>query len=284
MTNKYYKCYNADTLIEINPAEKIIEHIKKIDTLIRHLLKIQKDIVPSYIDAFRMRLAGEVNNYSIDYKLMKLDEIQDDLEYLKVDDQLTSLVIRFMSKKLAIEENSKIVSEISKFTSLNWAKSFECLSYCRVKAFTDILGKDEGLNLYTKVIKSYITERNKKSKIDETQTVKSRNERAAKRWCKEGITDFTFTFIDDDQVIYRFDRCVTHEALKDYNDPDIAYAASCYIADIEEWNQGDVIHLRRTQTLHHGDFCDELYYDTRVHKKPPKQPTLEFTKSIGKKK
>ncbi|NPE08965.1 MAG: hypothetical protein GNW80_11845 [Asgard group archaeon] len=72
------------------------------------------------------------------------------------------------------------------------------------------------------------------------------------------------------------------EALKHHNDPDIAYIASCYIGDIAEWNEGEYIHLRRTQTLHHAVFCDELYWDTRVHDNPV-QPSLEFTKNIGKK-
>ncbi len=82
-------------------------------------------------------------------------------------------------------------------------------------------------------------------------------------------------------VLYRFDNCLTHEALRDLNDPDIAYLASCYVGDAEEFNTGRTRYLRRTQTLHHGDFCDELYWDVDFHT-DPEQPSLEFTRMLGK--
>jgi len=39
--------------------------------------------------------------------------------------------------------------------------------------------------------------------------------------------------------------------------------------------------MRRTQTLHHGDFCDDLYWNNVVHPNA-EQPSLEFTKKLGK--
>jgi len=80
-----------------------------------------------------------------------------------------------------------------------------------------------------------------------------------------GLADFVVAAFDDDKILYRFDRCLTPEALKDFGDPDFAYLCSCYIGDAEGFNAGKTIHLRRTQTLHHGDFCDELYWDSHVH-------------------
>jgi hypothetical protein len=283
MEEKYYKCYNAESVVEFNPVERMKSHIKRTDSIITYLKEIRKEILSSYIEAFSKRLASEIKKYNIDSSSL-IDDIKNELKYLNTDEKLTKLVIRFMGKKMEIPDGSKIESKISKFKILNWTKAFEGLSYFRVKAFADILGKEEGIKLYTKLLGLYVKELNESKKINEKHTVKSRNEGAVKYWCKEGIADFTFTFIDDNQVLYRFDKCVTHEALKDFNDPDIAYIASCFMGDIKEWNEGDVIHLRRTQTLHHGDFCDELYYDSRVHKKPPEQPTLDYARSIGKKK
>ncbi|NHK32607.1 MAG: hypothetical protein FK730_14735 [Asgard group archaeon] len=283
MEEKYYKCYNAESVVEFNPVERMKNHVKRTDSIITHLKEIRKEILTNYIEAFCKRLMNEVNDYNVDSNTM-ITEIKNELKYLKTNEKLTKLVIRFMAKKMDITDGSKIESKEAKFKILNWTKAFEGLSYFRVKSFTDILGKEKGIELYTELLRLYVKELNENKKINEKHTVKSRNDGAVKYWCKEGIADFTFTFIDDNQVLYRFDKCVTHEALKDYNDPDVAYIASCYMGDIKEWNEGDIIHLSRTQTLHHGDFCDELYYDTRLHKKPPKQPTLEFTRSIGKKK
>jgi hypothetical protein len=283
MKEKYYKCYNAESIVEFDPVERMKNHIKRTDSIITNLKKIRKDILANYIEAFSKRLIVEIKEYNIDSSSL-ITEIKNELRFVKTDEKLTKLVIRYMAKEMEIPDSSKIESKEAKFKILSWTKAFERLSYFRVKAFTDILGKEKGIELYTELLGLYVKEMKENSKINEKHTVKSRNEGAVKRWCEEGIADFTFTFIDDNQVLYRFDKCITHEALKDLNDPDIAYIASCYMGDIKEWNEGDIIHLKRTQTLHHGDFCDELYYDTRVHKKPPKQPTLEFSKSIGKKK
>ncbi|UCG00790.1 MAG: hypothetical protein JSW11_14365 [Candidatus Heimdallarchaeota archaeon] len=87
---------------------------------------------------------------------------------------------------------------------------------------------------------------------------------------------------DDYIILYRIDKCGVHETLKDFADPDDAYLCSCYIGDTEDYNRGEIIHLRRTQTLHHGDFCDELYWNNELYK-DVKQPSLAFTKSLGEK-
>lgn len=268
--------------MEFNPADRIKEQIERTDSIIRYLMELQRDVAPDYVEALIRRLLSEVKGYTVDTKSFSLKPFDKELSYLKQDELLTNLIIRYMAKNLALPEKSKIKSETAKFTNLNRAKAMEGLSYFRVKAFADILGKEEGIKLYSRILGFIVKEMNSTMKVNEDVTVKSRSGNAVKRWCKEGVGDFTFTFIDVDQILYRFDKCVTHEALKDYNDPDIAYIASCFIGDIDEFNEGNLIHLRRTQTLHHGNFCDELYWDTRVHTNPPVQPTLEFTKKLEK--
>lgn len=54
------------------------------------------------------------------------------------------------------------------------------------------------------------------------------------------------------EVLYRFDECGVHEALKEFSDLNISHLASCYIGDAEDFNEGKIVYLRRTQTLHHG--------------------------------
>ena len=266
--------------MEFNPADKIKDAIKKTDDIIKYIVKLHNGIAPDYGEALIKRLFVEVNDYNIDTKSFNLKTIEKELTHLKQGELLTNLIIRFMAKNFAMPRNSKIKSETAEFTNIIRAKAMEGLNYFRVKAFEDVLGKEEGIKLYSKILGLIVKEMKKTQKINEKDTVRSRNERAVKRWCEEGVGDFTFILYDDNKVIYRFDTCVTHEALKHHNDPDIAYIASCYIGDIDEWNEGEYIYLRRTQTLHHGDFCDELYWDTRVHDNP-EQPSLEFIKKIG---
>jgi hypothetical protein len=104
-----------------------------------------------------------------------------------------------------------------------------------------------------------------------------RSDRAIKRWTETGLGNFTRVIFDNHKILYKFDKCMTPEVLKELNDPEFAYLCSCYVGDAPDFNFGNQF-LRRTQTLHHGSFCDELYWDPRVHD-DPEQPPLEFTKN-----
>lgn len=283
MEEKYYKCYNTDAIVELNPADKIRDAIKRTDDIIKYIVELRNGIAPDYVEALIKRLLKEVNGYTVDTKSVSLKKIEKDLTQLKQGDLLTNLVIRYMAMKLAIPKDTKIQSKKAEFTNINRAMAMEGMNYYRVKAFEDILGKEEGIKLYSDILKLIVKEMKSKEEINEKDSVKSRSERAVNWWCKTGVGDFTFKIYDDNKIIYRFDKCVTHEALKHHNDPDIAYVASCFLGDIDEWNEGEYIHLRRTQTLHHADFCDELYWDTRVHDNP-EQPSLEYTREIGEEK
>ncbi len=281
MGSKYYKCYNGNTIIKIKLKEKLLEYITQTDNVIKFLKQIKPELHEKYVNAFTKRLSDVVKDYQIHQKSVNIKALVSETTYLKTNEKLAELVIQFILKHLSLPEQYRIEQEEIELTSMNRVFALERLSYYRVKAFEDVLGKEDGIKLYTEVLIFVIREMKKGMKSNPKRTIKSANKGAIEYWCEEGVGDFAFAFLDDDQCVYRFDTCVTHEALKDLNDPDIAYYASCYIGDIEEWNKGKTIYMRRIQTLHHAEFCDELYWDSRVHKEPPKQPTLEFTKNIA---
>ncbi|MHA1187366.1 MAG: L-2-amino-thiazoline-4-carboxylic acid hydrolase [Candidatus Heimdallarchaeota archaeon] len=281
MGSKYHKCYNENTIIKIKLKEKTLEFVTQTDNILKFLKQIKPEIHEKYVTAFTKRLNDIVEEYQISKESINIKALVSETSYLKDNEKLAELVIRFVFKHLSLPERYKIDKEEIELRSIDRVLALERLSYYRVKAFEDVLGKEEGIKLYTEVVILVVKEMKQKMKSNPKTTIKSANKGAIEYWCEEGIADFTFEILDDGQCIYRFDTCVTHEALKDLNDPDIAYYASCYIGDIEEWNKGKTICMRRTQTLHHADFCDELYWDSRVHKEPPKQPSLEFTKNIA---
>ncbi|MFX1253296.1 MAG: L-2-amino-thiazoline-4-carboxylic acid hydrolase [Promethearchaeota archaeon] len=281
MEIKTYNCYNGDIKIEINPKELIEKIFDRTELILKYLDEFKPNLTKDYLTALKKRLSDALNDFTANSDLFDLKTIGKNLEYLNKFQDLQELIIQFAWKYLALPTNYVPKLENVEVTSLNRAKADERLSYYQVKAFVDILGKDEGVQLYTRILSRVVREMTSKRKSNPDPSILKNREGAIKWWCKEGIADFTVAFDDDYKTLFRFDRCVTHEALKDLNDPDIAYICSCYIGDIEEYNVGKVIHLRRTQTLHHGDFCDELWWDTRVHDNP-KLPALEFTRKLGK--
>ena len=127
-----------------------------------------------------------------------------------------------------------------------------------------------------------IEEASKKKPPQSDLTITKFQKNVTKSWCDYGMADFTSCVLDENMIVFRFDSCFAHDVLKDFNDPDIAYYASCYGADLPAFNEGRFLKLRRTQTLHHDDFCDELYWDARVHDNP-KHPSIDFISNMGKK-
>ncbi|NHJ05428.1 MAG: hypothetical protein EAX90_11425 [Candidatus Heimdallarchaeota archaeon] len=157
--------------------------------------------------------------------------------------------------------------------------AFRRISYHSVKAFAELLGKEEGIKLYTKIITRMIEDASKRNPQKSDISTSDYCKRAIKSWCDYGMADFSYIELDEHKTIFRFDSCFAHEVLKDFNDPDIAYYASCYVADLPAFNEGKIIKLRRTQTLHHSDFCDELYWDSRYHDNP-EHPTKDFLEKM----
>jgi hypothetical protein len=276
-----YKCFNIKAKGKINLIEFIKTEITKVNSIFNHLSKLKPEIMNEYLSSFKERMNEVVGNYQIDFTSFNIDKT---LTHINEDSDLQTVIIHFICNNLELT-NFPTQNETEIFY-YNQSKASYRLSYHRVKTLEDLLGKEEAILLYQDVVTHSILEKKKKSKEelpnDAREVSQTRNESRKKyieMSCKRGIGDFTLAIFDDYKEIYRFDRCVAHEVLKDFNDPDIAFLSSCYRHENPEWNKGEIIHIKRTQTLHHGKFCDELYFNNEIHPKT-KPPSLEFTEKL----
>ncbi|MFX0067166.1 MAG: L-2-amino-thiazoline-4-carboxylic acid hydrolase [Candidatus Hermodarchaeota archaeon] len=285
-----YKVYNPNAIVEINLSDEIKRAFTRTDQIINLIGEINPEITKKYLSAVKKRLTEIVKDFSMDTSAFDLNEMNNDLKNLKNHLDLQILILQFLSKQLDLPKDFQLGSEKIEVLSLNYIKSFRRLSYYYVKAFADVLGNEQGTQLWKKVVALQLKdarikyEKARQEKIEqdkEDPTTLEMGEQQIKAWTKIGLGNFTVAIFDDNKILYRFDSCLTHEALKDLNDPDFAYLCSCYQSDVEGYNYKNP-YLRRTQTLHHGDFCDELYWDPRVYN-DPEQPSLEFTRKLGEK-
>ena len=282
MQTESYKCFNIKAKGKINLTGFIKEEIEEASSIFNFLGILKPEIMSEYLSSFKERMNEVVGNYQINFTSLHVDDIVQNLAYIYGDLDLQSLIIRFICKNLEIT-NFPNQSEVD-LLYYNQSKARFKISYHRVKTLEDLMGKEEATQLYKEVVTHSILEMKKKSKkelpIDPREV--TRNE-SRKNYIelsrKRGFGDFTIGIFDDYKEIYRFDRCVVHEVLKNFNDPDIAYLSSCYRHENPEWNKGEIIHLRRTQTLHHSEFCDELYWNNEIHPNT-EQPSLEFTEKL----
>ncbi len=289
-----YNVFNPNTVVELDLGESIQQALTLNDRIIGYVGDIKPDISTEYVSALKKRLAQAAQDFDIDAAPFGLDEMSQDLKVLKEHPDLQSLTLRFVGKQLDLPGDFQPGSESIQVTSLNRVRSFERLSYHRVKACADVLGDEQGIRLWKAVIARLLqdnrleAEKARQERLAQGQeepaisTIVEHSERAVEYWTEIGLADFAVAVLDEHRALYRFDSCLTPEALKDFEDPDFAYLCSCYIGDAQGFNAARTIHLRRTQTLHHGDFCDELYWDSRVYTEPPEQPSLEFTQNLGR--
>jgi len=280
-----HSAFNPEKKIMTDPQEIIEAGFEWTDTILRHLDEFRPDDTSRFAIVLKDRLQDAVNSFKVEPLVFDTEDMSQDLSYLGNHPDLRELIVRFVFKQLDLPAGYTPGSGEVEVSSLNDARAWRRLSYHRVKALVDLLGREEGVPLYKEIVaRKLVADRVERERSEEGEEEVSSVEqigRAVKAWTDYGLADFTVAVLDDHMVLYRFDSCLTHEALKDLEDPDIAYLASCYVGDAEEFNAGRARRLRRTQTLHHGDFCDELYWDADFHT-DPEQPSLEFTRNLGK--
>ncbi|MHA1480089.1 MAG: hypothetical protein ACTSQZ_01525 [Candidatus Thorarchaeota archaeon] len=288
MDVKSYKVCNPKAIMKLNIYERLLEALVATDAILRYVEGLKPKIVDDYISKLEKRLGHELKDYSIHIEIPSENLAK--LIHLNQYPELLKLVVNYVSKELGLNSEHPPESDGIEVHSLNHVKALERLSYHTAKSFADLLGDEEAIPFWKQIVAKKLEEQRvdyekreleREERGDSIPTMSEGREGAIKRWTEMGLADFTVAMLDDNNVLYRFDKCLTHEALKDLDDRDWAYLCSCYTGDAPEYNSFGRQYMRRTQTLHHGNFCDELYWMKDIHT-DPKQPTLEFTENLGK--
>ncbi|MHA1961425.1 MAG: hypothetical protein ACW99U_14480 [Candidatus Thorarchaeota archaeon] len=284
-----HSAWNPDAPMKFKVAERLNEAFSRTDSAIGHLCEIRPQIASKYIEALERRLRGAIKHYTIDPNSRHIEDIVKKLTHLKKYPELSELVFHFVCNRLKLDEHALSNEEIE-VSSYSHAMAHERLNYHIGKSLADLLGDESAIAIWKQMVglrlRDQKVEFEERMKEREGKGEKHPNARegiaqAVARWTETGLGDFTIATIDDHKVLCRFDKCVTHEVLRGLDDPDWAYLTSCYIGDAPEFNSFGTRLLRRTQTLHHGAFCDELYWDIEFYT-DPEQPSLEYTRKLGK--
>ena len=278
--------FNAEAKSKINLTEFLKSNFEQTDSVIKYFNKLKPNKLGKYLKGFQKRLNDEIKDFQCDIELFNSETIEQNLTILNKYPELEKTISNFMCKLLELPEGLNTTEKEIEIRYFNVRKASSHLSYYRVKAIEDIFGKEEAIKLYKEIVKYLIKEQKEQNppEIPEDPRKVTRidsRERIMKQYRELGVGDFTIVIYNDYKEFYKFDRCVVHEVLKNLNDPDIAYLSSCYSRDHPSNNEGYTVHMRRTQTLHHGDFCDELYWNNVVYPNA-EQPSLKFAKKLGK--
>lgn len=281
MKIKNHKCYNEKAETELEPIVWIKGQLGSMNSVLKYLTEFKPEFVEDYIQHLTKRIETTIDSIEKKDGYYDFPAIEDKFEFLDKYPKLRKLTHEFLLAHVNPMRKSPTDSEKYLAYGYNHSMAFRRISYHRVKSFAELLGKEEGIKLYTKILTRMIEVASKKNPPKSEMTNTKYCERVIKNWCEYGMADFTSCVLDEHMTVFRFDSCFAHEVLKDFNDPDIAYYASCYGADLPAFNEGRIICVKRTQTLHHEDFCDELYWDSRVHNNP-EMPSNDFLRKMVK--
>jgi hypothetical protein len=286
MKSGSYKCYSTSKKGPIDPMVHFTARLGRVDSI----LKFFKEMNPSELNVFISKLKANfqeaVGHYKFNTNSFDWEQIRENLSLIQNFPELEKVVFLFICKTLQLPKDYLPNMGEIELLFYDRMKVGEHVSYYCVKTFVDIYGREEGTEIYKQIVPKLLREMKEKSKQEQPEnpkevTIHDMHKRNLEGWCNSGLADFSYHIFDDYKVLYRFDKCLIPEVLKEFNDPDLAYLASCYIGDNPEWKKGRIIHMRRTQTLQHADFCDELYWNNSIHPNV-EQPPLEFTENIGK--
>ncbi|MCG3227592.1 MAG: hypothetical protein H7645_11800 [Candidatus Heimdallarchaeota archaeon] len=281
-----YNFYNQEAESEIKLDEFIKKCFEKTDSVIKYFKELKANKLDEYLSTFQNRLKSELEEFQYNINLFNLDEIEKNLNILNNYPKIKETILNFICKKLDLPKDLDTIDKKINLLYFNIRKAEGHLSYCRVKAIEDLLGKEECSQIYKQIVEFLINEIKEQESRDQPEDPKKVTRIDSRKFVldqykKLGVGNFTLGIYDDYKEIYRFDKCIVHEVLKDFNDPDVAYLSSCYLRDSPSNNEGYIIYMRKTQTLHHYEFCDEFYWNNYVHL-DAEQPSLEFTRSMGK--
>ncbi|NHJ49332.1 MAG: hypothetical protein FK733_16200 [Asgard group archaeon] len=277
-----YNNYDPNWENTVKPIDIIKSNFGYMNEALKALKEIKPELTIGYIEAVKKRLLKDIKDYNFDTTIFDITELLHIFPILLKETNLLELIITFTVKYLRLTEDYTSDKESVKRLQLQIAQAQDVFSFHRTKAFVDLLGRDEGINLWKQLVDVFIEDR--LNRPDSRKgTMKDFTEEMRAACSKTGGSDCIFVVFDNYRFLQKIDRCICHEGTKDLNDPEIAYLSYCYTDDVTDRRTKGVrrFRRRRSQTLYFKDFCDEFFWDDEKYPDAD-QPSLEFMKKLGK--
>ena len=274
---RIFNTYNQKAAIEI----ELHSFTRKILARLDETLESLKGRGPAFLEEFTKNviLAWSENEGAADISQKKigLDDIEKEFPNLIEEVDLLHPSLKLIHSHLLDQKVNAQTAGKTAVLYIDREKAENILFYNVVKVLVDLLGRKEGISAYKDAV-DYIA--NKRAKEDpDTTEIEEFRKGFTTSLSESGGFAFAVLDLDDSMILGKFDRCVVYDSLKHVSDPELAYYATCYTGMTIGNYRNKNIQMRRTQTLFSGDFCDELYWDPRIHDEP-EQPSLEESREL----
>ncbi|MFW9991732.1 MAG: L-2-amino-thiazoline-4-carboxylic acid hydrolase [Candidatus Odinarchaeota archaeon] len=225
-----------------------------LDRFLVYIAENKPDILDRLATDLESRYKSAVSS---SFEIKDTSSINSDGKILTNFPSLLTACVDFLLEMLNVPRNYEWQPEEIELLTINITRASQLHFYYRVKSLTELVDKEEAIQLLKDFIDSNIAKHARLKEYKDLPTL-----------CESHLTgnqtgDWTIISIDKGRYINRADRCIPHEVLKGFNDPELAYIVACYAdyARFKKMNENFV--LTRTHTQFDGSYCDNCIHDKR---------------------
>ncbi|MFW9890445.1 MAG: L-2-amino-thiazoline-4-carboxylic acid hydrolase [Candidatus Thorarchaeota archaeon] len=272
-----FNSYNSEATIEINLHSFTLRTLKRLEQTLESILDRSQSTINEFAEQVISAWSRNEGAADVDYSAIDLDEIKNELPIISEELELLLPASRLILSHLIQQKGVTKNPEDSRILYIDREKAENILFYEMVRVLVELLGREEGIRVYKDAVDSMA---DKQARLEPDLTKISQfSKNFTSGLAESGGFSFAVAGIDDGMLLGKFDKCVVHESLKNVSDPEVGYLVTCYTGMVTGNRRNQNVQMRRTHTLFSGDFCDELYWDPKLHKDPA-QPPLEFSRKL----
>ncbi|MFX0125952.1 MAG: hypothetical protein ACFFAE_20190, partial [Candidatus Hodarchaeota archaeon] len=242
-------CYNPDKKSSLNVPDFVGTSLLLLDRLLVYLADQKSDILDEYITGLELRYKSTVTSsiYAVDS--LDLSNASTEMKILMDFPNLLKVCTNFILSMLDVPHDYTWEPQELDLLTLNVTRASYLHFYYRAKLLTDLMDRDEAIQLLKEFIDFAIA---KYGQVQKYENLTSMYENNIRESFENESADWIAVSVNGGRYISRGDRCGPYEVLKGFNDPELAYIVACYgdFAQIKKMNENFV--LTRTHTQMNG--------------------------------
>ena len=269
MDIKQFQNYSQGAKIPVNLEERLRIYIGALAMFLEYLEKNKPETLDAYRAALKKKLDALVVNEEDLPSIPGLDE------EIQLYNELQTLYLGYSAQLLEIPAG--ISSKTVELLWSNYLRSSLYPFYYRALTLCEVMGRDEAIEFLKAYIDATVYERVKPDLELEDLDHFWNADPDEHPYPGNSIAFRISKGKQGGKVI----RCMGHELLKPFNDPELTHIVACYgdTAQIQAQNPNFVF-TRSTTLAQGGPYCDNCLHDKR-HVSSVKHPGPEFYENLG---
>ncbi|MCK5184534.1 MAG: L-2-amino-thiazoline-4-carboxylic acid hydrolase [Candidatus Heimdallarchaeota archaeon] len=273
---------NPDKMYKINPmqlAENVI--LKRLDFLLGFIKERNEKQYNKYVEQLEKIIQNLIGSFDIPKEKLEIKEKLSSYKHLNQHSKLAKIHYHFLLKLLEKPIEEAINSEEVLIPSKNYWLIVFGIRYYQAQALTEIMEKEEAIELFKEYIDQYYVSVKSTFKHFETLDEMRNDHFEDSENSTDPEFDVIYSTVEDGVYIVRNNNCPAIDALSDFEDKELVYVACCHGDYQYAVMSNEHFVMTRDFTVAEGDpYCDKVFHDTRIDKEL-KHPSKEFLDGMG---